>query len=831
MFWTPFALLGIPGPPVLLDWTLQGRRVFLFWTPTTPELTTGYRVYQNGAPAEAVTELFWSATLPEGQRVELFVRAVGPDGSESAPSETLVLGEEGLKLGAPTNVRVTNRDGGVTLQWDLLPNAVSYQVHWGLGPESLNNVVEVPGTMVFLDGLANGVAYFFSVAGVDFQGQVGEFSEPVRGSPRSGPLVPTATVPLRNGFPVEAGDDFFAAPVVVDLNGDGRAEIYAPCSDGKLYAWDARGRPLSGFPLDLGEPIVDTLAVGDVDHDGKPELVGAAGQSVYVWRSGGTPLQGFPVRTPNVIRAHPVLANVDLDPELEIFVAVAEGESGVYAWDHQGQPLENFPLLLEPGSYVYAAPAIGDANFDGRAEITVAAWQGAVYSWTVDGNPRPGFPVLPEGGVVDRSSPTLVPLDPGRLSLLFAGELAGAVAYEPQGEVRNGFPKTLLSGTPAPLTIGDLDGDGEWEILAVDEDGLLYAWREDGTPVPGYPLRLGTAARAPLLTADLDNDGADEVVFIANEPQNSGALVLLLEGDGSARDYIQLDVNVDAAPVLADLEGDGNVELVLATLHRPENRFDPVNFPELGGRVFVYELSARMSRATWTQLQGNPQRTGVPIELLPPPSRTENFRALRRLDGVALSWSSSQELGNLGWIVSRSTSPTGPFQPVSETPIRARRTTAGASAAPQEYQLLDRNADPNRRYYYLLENLGSNDRTVLYGPVEVGPLAEEIALLPWGRLKRLEVLSPFPSPANPEVWVPFRLGADAFLTLRIYDLQGALVRTIPLGHLPAGDYTDRGRAARWNGRNALGEPVPSGLYVLELDAGEVSARRRIFIVK
>ena len=56
-------------------------------------------------------------------------------------------------------------------------------------------------------------------------------------------------------------------------------------------------------------------------------------------------------------------------------------------------------------------------------------------------------------------------------------------------------------------------------------------------------------------------------------------------------------------------------------------------------------------------------------------------------------------------------------------------------------------------------------------------------------------------------------------TLTIYDRKGVVVRRFELGHQSVGMYQDRSRAAHWNGRNASGELVASGVYFYQLRAG------------
>ena len=93
------------------------------------------------------------------------------------------------------------------------------------------------------------------------------------------------------------------------------------------------------------------------------------------------------------------------------------------------------------------------------------------------------------------------------------------------------------------------------------------------------------------------------------------------------------------------------------------------------------------------------------------------------------------------------------------------------------------------------------------------------------------LLANYPNPFNPETWIPYQLAHAADVTLTIYDATGALVRQLDLGYQGAGYYTDRTRAAYWDGRNKLGESVGSGLYFYHLSAGDYSTTRKMVILK
>ena len=93
------------------------------------------------------------------------------------------------------------------------------------------------------------------------------------------------------------------------------------------------------------------------------------------------------------------------------------------------------------------------------------------------------------------------------------------------------------------------------------------------------------------------------------------------------------------------------------------------------------------------------------------------------------------------------------------------------------------------------------------------------------------LLHNYPNPFNPETWIPYQLADSADVTLTIYDTQGVLVRQLDLGYQQAGYYTNRTRAAYWDGRNNLGEAVGSGVYFYHLRAGDYSAIQKMVILK
>ena len=116
-------------------------------------------------------------------------------------------------------------------------------------------------------------------------------------------------------------------------------------------------------------------------------------------------------------------------------------------------------------------------------------------------------------------------------------------------------------------------------------------------------------------------------------------------------------------------------------------------------------------------------------------------------------------------------------------------------------------------------------------PAAMRTLAYLQQLLVVARPEKTQLLANYPNPFNPETWIPYQLATDTDVRITIYNTQGSIVRTLQLGQQSAGYYTDRERAAYWDGRNALGEQVASGIYFYQLETDEMSTMRKMVILK
>ena len=128
-------------------------------------------------------------------------------------------------------------------------------------------------------------------------------------------------------------------------------------------------------------------------------------------------------------------------------------------------------------------------------------------------------------------------------------------------------------------------------------------------------------------------------------------------------------------------------------------------------------------------------------------------------------------------------------------------------------------------------NVESQTRSFKVTPEHIANAVLSVRLDDIGQPVQSRLLQNYPNPFNPETWIPYQLSEDSPVSVSIYDTTGQLIRTLLVGYQSAGFYNSRDRAAYWDGRNAFGEPVASGIYFYQLTTPSFQQTRRLVILK
>ncbi|MEW5766519.1 MAG: Ig-like domain-containing protein [bacterium] len=149
--------------------------------------------------------------------------------------------------------------------------------------------------------------------------------------------------------------------------------------------------------------------------------------------------------------------------------------------------------------------------------------------------------------------------------------------------------------------------------------------------------------------------------------------------------------------------------------------------------------------------------------------------------------------------------------------------TAGKSHTWQEHLVLIDNGD-----WQQVKQI----RDELYPPVKVAAAASKPETADEEKSpEKTGLAQNYPNPMNPETWIPFSLAEKDYVTIRIYNLSGQLIRTLDLGEREPGRYFSRNEAAYWDGKDEAGHEVASGTYLYQLQAKAATSTRKMIILK
>lgn len=351
----------------------------------------------------------------------------------------------------------------------------------------------------------------------------------------------------------------------------------------ELLRLDGRGEVLWRVSLDAH--AASPASVADIDADGRPETtLLIAGGTLLCFDNGGSELWRLPFETAAGGFKSVAAADVHPSPGLELIFGFDDGwlrcasAKGEELWKFLGDPFRVGP------------PAAGDADGDGQAEIVYGTDNGHVYCLDGFGQVEWRYEELAPYG---RSGPNISDLDnDGRPEVLITRSNVGLdrciMALDGATGTFLWRSQDMMQGYVSNA-FADFDGEGRWNVLHGDKGNHLYCENHDGSRA--WQVELGGRGLfwAPAV-ADIDGDGYTETVAgMRGEDPETGASVYVIGADGTIDDRLDLGSDVNSSPAIGDIDGDGQLEVLIGAQAPPAlhcvswNGGGRVDWPSLRG--------------------------------------------------------------------------------------------------------------------------------------------------------------------------------------------------------------------------------------------------------
>jgi hypothetical protein len=409
----------------------------------------------------------------------------------------------------------------------------------------------------------------------------------------------------------------YCSPVVGDLAGDGFGEI-AVCYGNQAAVYDHLGNLMPGWPQTFPGPDgeIRSIAASDINGDGRCEIVvvkTSDGPVTMVWTIGGAPVTGWPQIADRTdpekndyggYNQNIGIADVNGDGKKEIVCTYDICHIGIFYPDGTSYPANS----MFTGKYACSVPMFHDISL-------------AIQGWGADGNDRDEFtdspPVfadmdndgMPEvvlfadhekaGEYVNRGN-SLWALKPDmtRVPGFETPKTTGMPLY-------TGYQDNIVQVAPAPC-VSNLGGTSP-HIIVPSYDGWVRCYSSSGAEewkvqfdATGSPF-IGAGE---AVAGDLDNDGVPEIVFTTYSIEDDRSALVILSSSGELLHRTKISGRGSmAAPTLADVDGNGMVEIIVSLKDALGNG--------LGGVQIWNVASAKTNVLDWPTGRGNYLRTGT----------------------------------------------------------------------------------------------------------------------------------------------------------------------------------------------------------------------------
>lgn len=397
----------------------------------------------------------------------------------------------------------------------------------------------------------------------------------------------------QEGFPVQAQYNQPVKSVSYgDLDGDGDKEVIVATEIGGIFCFNHDGTSYGSYSR--FNTITTFLAVGDINNDDADDIVFARGNELMCL-NGITvdTLPGFRFNAEDEILGAPLIFDLNGDGCDEIIVGSKDYK--LYCLDSTGANIQNFPVTLN--TWLLSTPCVFK---DEDRQIGVLGSDGRL--WLIDNN-----------GIIKEFT------DSEHNMLTFASPVCGDIDRDGNPEIVtiNGFGTIYIYGedtleqwfdilidttffmTPA---LADIDNDGYLEIIMANSSKTFYVTNRNGTSENNFPIYSDANIFYPILAADFDNDNQEELTYGLGAFDSLG----IVDSFGYGHLKIVHDRNNEfsfsplfgekgftSPGIIFDIDDDGDLELACGS-----------NF----GTLYIWDFPG--TEASWSGFMNSPKNWG-----------------------------------------------------------------------------------------------------------------------------------------------------------------------------------------------------------------------------
>ena len=500
----------------------------------------------------------------------------------------------------------------------------------------------------------------------------------------------------------------------------------------------------------------------------------------------------------------------------------------------------NFPIassIIKGGNAVVDLDGVLDSMGVGSNEIIYCAYDSLLHAVGADGNEIAGFPVMLN--YLAEATPAVGDIDnDGDLEVVVGGLDRNLYVVQHDGTVESIHvaPGFIL----APASLYDFDGDGDLEIVSVSTNDELAVMHHDGTMLANFPMTLDGNMTVGAAIGDINADGNVNIV-VATWGDRLHAINL--DGTEAAGFPAVLSGHVRSAPLLANLDGspDGSLEIIFGSNDNKLHAYDAS-----GNELWYVSSSSQDIQAdpAIADMDGDGDfeifvggldrlvyavdHTGTFLEGWPVGTGGAIYSspALADIndDGIAEVFIGSNDRFLYGLNLDGSN--IGGF-PVENTGNIQGSPTVADLDGDSDLEIIV-GADDN----LLVMDISSNGETASYWPTHRGNLhrtgvqltvvgVDEQRIFPTSH----KLYENYPNPFNPNTSIAFDIGEATQVTLVILDIRGRVVTELVSAPMTTGSYR-----VVWDGERQ-GRPADAGVYFYRLSTQNGDLVRKMTLLK